>query len=270
MKYRVIAAGALAVALAWAAQSSAQRAPTAKAPRGEKDGVIDPKADAQLRKMSTFLGGLRSFTVDTSSVVEKFTREGQKIQQLRESRVTVKRPDGLRVDRVGPMGPVVFRYDGKQFSLYVPERKLYGTAPAPAQLDEAIDAARERLHVDAPAGDLLLSRPYEALIDGVREGRYIGREPVKGVMAHHLAITEDKVDWQIWIQDGPAPLPIRYVITSKDLPGHPQFVVDLHNWQPHAPVTASAFGFRPPPGAKRIALDVRSMKKAVPGEEGPP
>jgi hypothetical protein len=224
------------------------------APTSSAEQRIDPKAEAALHRMSDYLAGLKTFRVDTTSVDEKLTTEGQKIQEIRESKIAVKRPDELRIDRVGPNGHAVFCYDGKRFSFYNSEKNVYAVAPAPATLDAAIDEARDRLHIDAPGGDLLVSKPYDALVDGVTTGRYIGLEPLGSGKAHHLAMTKQNVDYQIWIQDGPEAVPVRYVITSKDLPGQPQFTIDLRNWQPSAPMSDDTFGFTTPAGASRVDL----------------
>jgi hypothetical protein len=232
---------------------AAANVPTPTPPSGA-EGVIDPKADAALHRMSEYLSGLQSLQVDTTGVDEKFTTDGHKIQQVQDSRVLVERPDAARVDRTGPAGQTVFRYDGKRFSVVNKDRNVYATAPAPEKLDAAIDDARERLKVDLPGGDLLVSDPYASLTDGTIEGRYIGLEPIDGAMAHHLAITKKNMIWQIWIKDGPEPVPLRYVVTSEDLPGHPEFTLQLRNWQPNATVPPDSFAFKPPPGAKRIAF----------------
>jgi hypothetical protein len=219
---------------------------------GEAEGVMDPKADAQLRRMSDYMASLKTFKFDASTVDEKVSTDGQKIQELRESKMSVRRPDAIRIDRVGPLGNVVFRYDGKQYSVYLPDRKEYAIAPAPPTLDAAVDDIRAKLHIDAPGGDLIVSTLYGDLTDGVQTGRYIGKEPVNGVMAHHLAMTKKDVDYQIWIQDGPQPVPLRYVITSKDMPSQPQFTLETRNWAPNAPLSADDFAFTPPAGARRI------------------
>lgn len=246
----VILAGVFAGTAAWA--GSEQGAKPAPKSGTETEGVIDPKADAALHRMSDYLAGLKSFRVDTTVVDEKITTEGQKIQELKESKIALKRPGELRVDRFGPNGHAVFRDDGKQFSLYNADKNVYAEAPAPAGLDAAIDDARDRLNVEAPGADLLVSNPYAELIDGVTVGRYIGLEPIGSVKAHHLAVTKDNVDYQIWIQDGPQPVPLRYVITSKDMTGQPQFTIEFRNWQANAPISDDTFAFTPPAGAKRV------------------
>jgi hypothetical protein len=227
-----------------------------------QEGVFDPKADAALKRMSDYLSGLKSFQVDTTNVDEKFTKEGHKVQQLDSSRMMVERPGDLRIDRVGPLGHTSFRYDGKLFGVSNKEKNVYATAPAPAKLEEAIDVARDKLQVDAPGADLLVSDPYSALTEGTLEGRYIGLEPIDGTMAHHIAGTKKGTAWQLWIKEGAEAVPLRYVVTSEDLPGHPQFTIELRNWQPNASVPADSFTFSPPPGAKRVAF--APPKKAEP------
>jgi hypothetical protein len=225
-----------------------------------QEGVIDSRADAALRRMSQYVGSLKSFQVDTTTVDEKVTPAGQKIQEVQQSKLTVRRPGELRVDRVSPAGRAVFIDDGRQFGLYNQDKNVYAMAPAPPTIDAAVEDARARLHIDAPGGDLIVPDSYNALIEGVRTGRYIGLEPIDGVMAHHLAFTKANTDWQIWIKDGSEAVPLRFVITSKDMPGQPQFTIQMHDWRPNAPAPASAFMFTPPPGARRVELTGRRVQ----------
>jgi hypothetical protein len=154
------------------------------------------------------------------------------------------------------------RFDGKQISLFVPERNIYATAPVGPTLDATVDEVRDKLNIDIPGADLLVSDPYHSLIDGIQTGRYVGREPIGGMMTHHLAFTKKDVDFQIWIKEGPEPLPVRYVITSKGMPSQPQFTLELHGWQPNAPLERSTFSFTPPPGARRIQFTPSGPKPA--------
>jgi hypothetical protein len=225
----------------------------------EKSGAIEPKADAALHRMSDYLAGLKTFSVDTSTVDEtQVEKDGQKIQTLAHSKISVRRPGEMRIDRVSPKGRVVFRDDGKQFSVYDSDQNIYATAPAPDKLDQAADAARVQLEIEAPGIDLIASNPYDALTEGVTEGRYIGLEPMgDGVMAHHLAVTKKNVTYQIWIQDGPQPVPLRYVVAGRGMRGSPQFTIQMRNWQPSASVPDDSFAFTPPAGATKVAFAPR-------------
>ncbi|MDB4965250.1 MAG: hypothetical protein JWN44_939 [Myxococcales bacterium] len=213
---------------------------------------IDPRADALVHRMSAELASLRSFRVDADAADEVVLRSGQKLQELSQSHVAVKRPNRLRAERVGTIADVVLRYDGDQLSLFGNRTAMYATAHAPPTLDGAINYGRDRLGLEAPAADLLFSRPYDVLMDGVSSGEYVGLEPVDGVPCHHLAFRAAEVDWQIWIEDGPHPLPRRYVITSKTELGSPEFTVRLSHWDPQASLPDSLFSFAPPAGATKI------------------
>src|SRR5687768_2328783 len=100
----------LVAGVAWAAPPSSpettQPAPSVKpsqpleerepvAGRTGEEGVIEPEADAALRRMSNYLGGLRSFRVDITSVDEKVATDGQKIQEVKETKVALRRPGSL-------------------------------------------------------------------------------------------------------------------------------------------------------------------------------
>src|SRR5262245_56874387 len=83
------------------APQSAQERIAATAP-AEREPVSEPEADAALRRMSTYLGGLKSFRVDTTITDELVTKEGQKIQFVKQTKVAVRRPDKLWAERTGP------------------------------------------------------------------------------------------------------------------------------------------------------------------------
>jgi len=86
----------------------------------------------------------------------------------------------------------------------------------------------------------------------VKSGRFIGQETIGGLAANHLAFEGEEVDWQIWIAEGRDPVPMRFVITTKTVRGHPQFAIQMSNWQTNATLPASTFQFQPPPGASAV------------------
>lgn len=219
-----------------------------------KEGVIDPKADAALRRMSDYVGKLQSFRVDATTVDEKVTKDGQKIQEVQQQAITVKRPGQMKVDRLGPNGHATLLDDGKQLALYNSDKQVFATAPAKPELQGAVEDVRNRLNVDAPGADLFVPNSYGILTDGLETGHYVGLEPIDGQMAHHIAVTKGDTDWQIWIKDGPEAVPLRFVITSKDMNGQPQFTTELRNWQLNPVVPSSTFAFAPPAGARRVEM----------------
>lgn len=212
---------------------------------------VEPKADELLKRMSTELGSMKSFSVDADQVMEVVTRDGEKLQGIASSTLHVQRPNKLRTERVGPLGGGTLFYDGKTLTVFGKRDKLYATANVPGTLDEAIDFARAKLSIDAPGADLLNSDPYKVLMDDVVSGRYIGIEPIGDRMCHHLAYRGHETDWQIWIEDGPHALPCRFVIVSKQEAGQPEYQVTTSGWKPETQPPES-FTFTPPEGAMKI------------------
>ena len=229
----------------------AQPAADAAAPPSAK--AVDPEADRTLRQMTDYLAGLRSFKVQSSSIDEVVTKTGRKIQLAAESVVSVMRPNKLMSDQIGAEKGLEFWYDGKTMALYCKANNTYSRQPAPATIDETIDLTRKQYKIEAPGADLLFSHPYDILTEQVKTGMFIGKETVEGVAANHLAFEGDEVDWQIWIQDGSQPVPLRLVITTKSMKEQPQFTVQLSNWDTQAKLDESIFQFKPPPGATSVA-----------------
>jgi hypothetical protein len=214
--------------------------------------AIEPAAERMLKQMTDYLSGLQSFRVQSSATDEVVTKAGQKLQVASSSQVSVRRPDRLRSEQIGAANALGFWYDGQRMTLSCKADSSYSTLPAPANIDATIDKARKEFQIDAPGADLLYSNPYEILTEQVTGGRFVGRETVDGVPANHLAFTGEEVDWQIWIQEGRQPLPLRFVITSKTVKGQPDFEVRMSHWEPQARLGDDVFAFQPPANAKQL------------------
>jgi hypothetical protein len=75
------------------------------------------------------------------------------------SRVTLQRPDKLRVIKLGDGIPDEFYYDGKTISAYVPSTDLIAVADAPPTIDQMLDAAWHVGAIYFPFGDVIASNP---------------------------------------------------------------------------------------------------------------
>jgi hypothetical protein len=214
--------------------------------------TVEPKADQLLKQMSDFLAKQQAFSVGTEHGTEVVLKTGQKLDLVANSNVVIQRPNRLRTDRSGEIADLSFYYDGKEITLYGRKMNMYATAEAPHALDAAIDFARQQLDLEAPAADLLYSNPYKVLMEDVVSGSYIGEAVIDGKQCHHLAFRGNETDWQIWIEDGARPLPLRFVIVSKKVTGAPEFTVTLKNWNLNPTINPDLFTFTPPPKAERI------------------
>ena len=86
----------------------------------------------------------------------------------------------------------------------------------------------------------------------MKSGKYVGLEVVGGQRCHHVAYRGAEVDWQLWVREGDRPWPCRYVITTRDVAGAPQFTVQIVKFDPAPKIAADMFRFVPAPGAKAV------------------
>ncbi len=212
---------------------------------------LDPEADEVLRSMSTYLGGLSSFSVEGELDNEIISFEGQKLQYSSSSSIVVQRPDKLHVNRKGLLGDVALIFDGKLLTLYGKKKNKYFQKEATGTIDEVIDAADE-IGVDAPGADLMYADAYTGLIDGIVSSTYHGVAYVGGIECYYLSFREKEVDWQLWVKTGDKPLPVKYVITTKWMTAAPQYSIRYRNWNTSPKIEKDMFTFAAPAGATKL------------------
>ncbi len=212
---------------------------------------VDPAATALLRKATDFVAAQNRFTVSTRNTLEVVLASGQKIQFEHAAKQSMRRPDRMRAERTGDLVQQVFYYDGKSLTMTDPATKHYATVDAPPTVEEMLDFARTRLDIVAPASDLVYRNAYDILMTDVTQAFVVGKGFVEGVRCDHLAFRAPHVDWQIWIQEGKTPLPRKLVITTRDMPGEPQFSVVVTRWDLNPAFGPATFTYKPPPGARK-------------------
>jgi hypothetical protein len=213
---------------------------------------IDPDADRILRAMARYVGGLQHLRIRTENTIEVVTEEGQKVQFIVPATVTLSRPNKLFAERKGDIVDQAFYYDGKSLTLYNPDTQHFATVPAPDTIDAALDFARDTLDIVAPGGDLIDTRAYDKLMEDATSGDYLGISVVGGHRCHHLAYRATLVDWELWVREGDRPIPCKYVITSKDIAGAPEFTVSIDEWDSAPKIAPGLFTFKPPADAMSV------------------
>ncbi|EGV17270.1 DUF2092 domain-containing protein [Thiocapsa marina] len=213
---------------------------------------VDPEADRILRAMSSYLGGLAAFSVQADVDDEIIDLAGQKLQMSSSASLLVERPDHFHAHRRGPAADLEVLFDGQTLTLHGKRLQIYARVDAPGTIEQAVTELRAATGFDAPAGDLLYADPYPGLMTDVSAGAYLGTAYVDGTEAHHLAFRATKVDWQIWVRTGDAPLPLKYVITSKWVTGAPQYAVRFRDWDTAPKIPADRFTFVAPEGARQL------------------
>ena len=137
-------------------------------------------------------------------------------------------------------------------SLLGKDANMYMQADAPGSIDHLVDELRDKFHRPLPGADLLVSNVYDQLMPLVKDVKDLGSGVIRGTECDHLAVRAEDLDWQIWIAQGDKPYPCRYVITTKQVEGWPQYTLDIMNWKTGGEVAADDFKFVVPAGAQRV------------------
>lgn len=229
---------------------------------------IEPQADRILRAMGEYVGSAEEFRVQVDITYDTFSPRGQRIEYGGRADISVRRPDRLRVEYRGDERRNRVIYDGAAITFVHLDRNVYARASSDAGIDAAVDRLFEVSGFSVPIADLVYADPYAVLIENVEAGFLVGRHAVDGVPCHHLAFSQSALDWQIWIEDGPRPVPRKLVITYKNQPGSPQYVARTSGWDFQPRLSDHFFDFQVPAGGA-TEIEFLAVPEAGPEEIEP-
>ena len=230
--------------------------------------VVDPSADKILKRMGDYLGQAPFYSVNAEIWQDVELGSGQQVQAGRTVVLQVRRPDHFHAEVRSTRRNRGLFYDGKSITLLNRNENFYGSIPAPATLDQALDTASDRFGIEMPLEDLVVSDPYQSAMQKIVSGRDIGPVTVLGTPCEHLAFSLGAVDWQIWIEDGVKPVPRKIVITYKDEEGTPEYTAIFSNWDFQTKLPDFLFTFEPPAGASKIDVNEIKAENQTHNKEG--
>jgi hypothetical protein len=235
-------------------QTKAPAAPAAKPAAPTAPPAVDPESVQALKEMSAYLSTLKTVALTSNASLDVVTKAGQRIQLDGVVRYKIRKPDGFVISMVSSEKERTFYYDGKTFTVYSPKLGYYASAPAPKTIRETLDTLSTKFGIQLPLEDLFRwNDPANNPADKLTSAFYVGTAMIDGVMTDHYAFRQPKVDWEIWIQQGPQALPRKVVIVDQTDPANPTYIARL-SWNVAAPVTAADFTFHPTKSAKLIRL----------------
>ena len=247
------------------AQSERSASPPEAKPGAAPLPQVSEQADRLLHDMSDYLKAANEFTFRAHILYDDILPSGQKILFSGLNDVAVHRPGRLYSHGSSDAGDKRLWYDGKQVTLFDERHAVYATEKAPRTIDATLDFLIGELRFTPPLSDLLYSDPYSVLRRNTLFGFHVGVNDIDGHRCHHLAFVERNIDWQVWIDDGLMRVPRRLAITYKTLPGAPQFIATLTDWNFNARFADSIFAPSLPPAATKIEF----LKVAKPAANAP-
>jgi len=222
-----------------------------------------------LKAMSDFMAAQTALSFNYDASLEVVAEDGQVLGLVSSGAVTMNRPNKIIATRSGGFADVQMSFDGKTFTLLGKNVNLYTQIEAPGTIDQLVDVLRDKYGRPLPGADLLLSNVNDALMSDVVGVKDLGSGVVGGVECDSLAFRSTEVDWQIWIAHGDKPYPCRYVITSKDVAGSPQYTVQTSNWKTGVEVAVTDFTFKNTTNATQVDLEALTGAGEIPEHFSP-
>jgi hypothetical protein len=249
---------ALAIVLALgAAPGQAAGDPPAASAVGQ-----DAEAKAILMNMASFLAKAPAFGVTLRSGYDAIQADGQRIEFGEKRRIILQRPDRARVEvqrSDGDRGLILF--DGKGITAFKADDNVFARTEKSGTFDDALVYLVKDLQMTIPLARMFHTRFPEAMEQMLASTSYVEEDTLFDVPTDHLAARSAEVDMQLWIAQGPQPLPRRIILTYKNAPGQPQYRADLSEWDLAPKVAADSFAFTPPAGAMQIPFLAPARQK---------
>jgi hypothetical protein len=192
--------------------------------------AISEGANSALARMGKALEA-KEFSFQARTIRVNANQNGELLHIAHVFKVTVRRPDRLLVDGTGDDGPRKLIYDGKTAMLALDDGKKYASIPVPDNIDGMMQVVVGHFDVDFPLADFLTSAPDRAFLTGVTAGRQINMVTIDGVPCRHLVFSQPPgIELELWLENNDQSLPRRLIVTYRSLPGEPNFVAEMSDW----------------------------------------
>ena len=250
----LFAALTIAVPNIVAAQTTTAAQPSASASSSPAAApAIEPEALAAMDRMSAALRAMPAFVLEADVTNEEVLETGQKLQFSGTVKVEARKPTGFRIDADADTVHRQFFYDGKSLTVFAPRLGYYASFPAPPSIGQTMDKAKTQVGIELPLADLFVWDSDQTIRARIKSGYALRPETIGDRSCFHYAFRQERVDWQIWIDEAEPAMPCKLVITNTEDPSMPQYTAVLH-WGSRAVPPATDFTFVPPANAHEIPI----------------
>jgi hypothetical protein len=228
----------------------------------DKAELMDPKAIKVLDAMSAYLGKAKTLSFVANTSFDDL-QTGLKTKVFRTTKIYAKRPAGTYASELTDDGSGrKIWFDGNKLTQYFTHTNKYQELQFKGTNDAVMDELVDKYDARFVLGDLLYTDSAKNFKEYLLSAEYMGLKLVGGTPAHHLSFESEAADFQIWVQVGANPVPLRYEITHVDIPSEPEFLSRFTNWVIDAPANDEVFRAVIPADAKKEELKVNAeMKK---------
>jgi len=198
-RFRTLLLGAICAAgLVVPLHAETPQAPAPAAKAGSE--AVAPAALKILKEMSDRLAKAKALSFNVRRAFDEPAANGQPLFYMVDSKVSLRRPDQLKVEVLGDGPRSDFYYDGKEFAVYFPEQGLLAAETAPPHLEEMLETAFAKAGIYFPFVDFIVDDPYAAVTEKLTSAFVVGQsKAVGGTTTDIVAIANPDFQAQLWI-----------------------------------------------------------------------
>ncbi len=215
--------------------------------------------DARLRAFREHLASAPDFTF-TADEYHLRSPGGQKLQEIAElakrdlvREVAVRRPNAAWFGARGDRKEQVW-YSESTLTRISDDEKSWTQEEIPGDLDLALGAIGERIDLLRPMTDLLSGALWDDALAPERSGGWVSIETIGKKKCDRLVYSQERVDWQLWIEEGKRALPCQIMLVYKNEPGPARSTLVFRDWNFAADASAERFKATIPAGYERLGM----------------
>ena len=216
--------------------------------------------DQLLQQMSQKLAQAKTLSFKVNRQLDPALTEGRNVADIAQIEISVARPGKFLAKSESKDDVRQIYFDGLNLSIYDEAMKLYATAALPGTIDEFVAKVDEKYGFTPPLSEFILSDPYRALSGQIKSKAYKGKESIAGVECHHLGLSGEVADSELWIGSSDL-LPRKLVATFKNREGNPQLQAEFSSWNLTPALDDKIFAFVAPKDAEKIDMITEAQMK---------
>lgn len=223
-------------------------------------GEPPPNPNELVASMQKFCGGLNTLACEID-LLRVAKSPGKTSERRAHFECAFQRPNLLSV-LLKDEGSTNYAWicDGKDVFTYIAGIEKYSKSAAPAALSDLFASPEIYVIRNTLEGALLLD---ELLVPGATKlpanataVSYVAAEEIGGEKTQHLRFMRPEHNWDVWILDGPTPLPMKvtgHASSFSEPNAKIEFTVEFKRWLPGATFDPRAFQFDAGSKAKRVS-----------------
>jgi hypothetical protein len=220
----------------------------------EAEDLRDPEALAELKRATDFLVAQPRFQFKARIFYDVVQEDGRRLQFEKSGEIFLQRPNQLYVESRRDDGRWrKLWYQDKTLSIADLSKSLHTQIEAPPTIDGTLDLLEALIKEPQALADLLYS-DLNHLDEKAIEADLVGDSILDGLPCVHLSFRGETVDWQLWIEQGETPFFRKVAVSYREVPGAPQYVALVDNWETPERFSDDLFKFVVPKDSEWIKV----------------